>query len=139
MVVRTLNVKKDHFQPTNDDEKILGPEVPYLSAMAALLFLATHTRIDISFPLKLLARPGSPTVVHEDNATYIAQLKDEDKTKHILLKFFFSHDLQKSGDIIVQTVRLSDNQADLFTKALPTTTFKKMVHDTGMRSLNKLK
>ncbi|GJY18204.1 hypothetical protein Tco_0389695 [Tanacetum coccineum] len=71
----------------------------------------------------------SPTAVHEDNAACIAQLKDKyikgDKTKHILPKFSFTHDLQKSGNIIVQKVRLSDNQADLFTKALPTTTFKK--------------
>ncbi|GJV87632.1 retrovirus-related pol polyprotein from transposon TNT 1-94 [Tanacetum coccineum] len=44
MVVRTLNVEKDHFQPTNDDKEILGLEVPYLSAMGALLFLASHTR-----------------------------------------------------------------------------------------------
>ncbi|GKE22613.1 hypothetical protein Tco_1434125, partial [Tanacetum coccineum] len=85
----------------------------------------------------------SPTVVHEDNATCIAQLKDiyikGDKTKHILSKFFFTHDLQKSGDIIVQKVHSSDNQADLSTKVLPTTTFKKLVHDTGMRRLNQLK
>ncbi|GJY43397.1 hypothetical protein Tco_0431610 [Tanacetum coccineum] len=84
----------------------------------------------------------SPTVVHEDNAACIAQLKDEyikgDKTKHILPKFSFTHDLQKSGGIIVQKVRSSDNQADLFTKALPTT-FKKLVHGTGMRRLNELK
>ncbi|GJY82816.1 hypothetical protein Tco_0496192 [Tanacetum coccineum] len=45
----------------------------------------------------------------------------------------------KSGDIIVQKVRSSDNQADLFTKALPTTIFKKLVHDTGMRRVNELK
>ncbi|GJW39196.1 hypothetical protein Tco_0065041 [Tanacetum coccineum] len=39
----------------------------------------------------------SPIVVHEDNATCIAQLKDRyikgDKTKHILPKFLFTHDL----------------------------------------------
>ncbi|GJY94614.1 hypothetical protein Tco_0510975 [Tanacetum coccineum] len=85
----------------------------------------------------------SSRVVHEDNVACIAQLKDEyikvDKIKHILPKFFFTHDLQMSGDIIVQKVRSSDNQADLFTKALPTTTFKKLVHDTGMRRLNELK
>ncbi|GJS51138.1 hypothetical protein Tco_0624500 [Tanacetum coccineum] len=82
----------------------------------------------------------APTVVYEDNATCIAQLKDEyikgDKTKHILPKFFFTHDLQKSGDIIVQKVRSSDKQADSFTKALPTTTFNKLAHDTGMQRLN---
>ncbi|GJX98370.1 hypothetical protein Tco_0355389 [Tanacetum coccineum] len=58
----------------------------------------------------------SPTVVHEDNATCIAQLKDRyikgDKTNHILPKFFFTHDLQKSGDIIIQKVPSSDNQAN---------------------------
>ncbi|GJW09120.1 hypothetical protein Tco_1571543 [Tanacetum coccineum] len=74
--------------------------------------------------------------------TCIAQLKGGyikgDKTNHILRKFFFTHDLQKSGDIIVQKVRSSTNQADLFTKALATTTFKKLVHDTGMRRLNEL-
>ncbi|GKE25552.1 hypothetical protein Tco_1440936 [Tanacetum coccineum] len=85
----------------------------------------------------------APTAVHEDNATCIAQLKGGyikvNKTNHILPKFFFTHDLQKSGDIIVQKVRSSDNQEDLFTKALATTTFKKLVHDTEMRRLNELK
>ncbi|GJS25735.1 hypothetical protein Tco_0486355 [Tanacetum coccineum] len=82
----------------------------------------------------------APTDIHDDNAAYIAQLKDGyikgDKTKHIIPKFFFTHNLQKSGDIIVQKVRSSDNQAYLFTKALSTTTFKKLVHDTGMQRLN---
>ncbi|GJZ41201.1 hypothetical protein Tco_0588087 [Tanacetum coccineum] len=209
MVVRTLDVEKDHFWPPSDDEEILGPEVPYLSAIRALLFLVSHTRLDISFPLnqnsscptrihwsgvkqifrylqgtkdiglfytnlskrnlvgfemqdicliptslgpkldmfsssnaamswcsvkqtmgatssnhaKILAihdasrecvwlrsviqhirescgissGQEAPAVIHEDNATCIAQLKDEyikgDKTKHILPKFFFTHDL----------------------------------------------
>ncbi|GJZ72565.1 hypothetical protein Tco_0636711 [Tanacetum coccineum] len=242
-----------------DDEEMLGPEVPYLSAIGALLFLASHTRPDISFSLNLLARYNScptrrhwngvkqifhylqgtkdmglyytissernlvcfadagymsdphtgrsqtgyvftssntaiswrsvkqtmsatssnhaeilaiheasrecvwlrsviqhirescgissgqeaPTIVHEDNAACIAQLKDGyikgDRTKHILPKFFFTHDLQKSGDIIVQQIRSSDNLADLFTKALPTATFKKLVHGIGMRRLKELK
>ncbi|GJT68913.1 secreted RxLR effector protein 161-like protein [Tanacetum coccineum] len=84
----------------------------------------------------------APTVV-EDNASCIAQLKDEyikgDITKHILPKFFFTHDLQKSGDIIVQQIRSSDKLANLFTKALPTATFKKLVHGIGMRRLKELK
>ena len=258
MVVRTLDVEKDPFRPPSDDEEILGPEVPYLSAIGALLFLASHTRPDISFSLNLLARYSScptrrhwngvkqifrylqgtkdmglyyinssernlvgfadagylsdphtgrsqtgyvftssstaiswrsvkqtmsatssnhaeilaiheasrecvwlrnvvqhirescgissdkeaPTIMHEDNAACIAQLKDGyikgDRTKHILPKFFFTHDLQKSGDIIVQKVRSSENLADLFTKALPTATFKKLVHGIGMRRLNEL-
>ncbi|GJY24422.1 hypothetical protein Tco_0398080 [Tanacetum coccineum] len=62
-----------------------------------------------------------------------------DITKHILSKFFFTHDLQKSGDIIIQQIRSNDNPSDLFTKALPTTTFKKLVHGIGMRRLKELK
>ncbi|GKA15946.1 reverse transcriptase domain-containing protein [Tanacetum coccineum] len=71
--------------------------------------------------------------IHEDG--YIKG----DRFKHILPKFFFTHELHKIGDIIVQKVRSSDNLADLFTNALPNTTFKKLVHDTEMRRLNELK
>ena len=67
------------------------------------------------------------TIMYEDNAACIAQLKDEyikgDRTKHILPKFFFTHDLQKSDDVQVLQIRSNDNLADLFTKALPTSTY----------------
>ena len=76
------------------------------------------------------------------HAACIAQLKDGyikgDRTKHILPKFFFTHDLQKNGDVRVVQVRSSDNLADLFTKALPTSTFKKVVHLIGLRRLKDL-
>ncbi|GJY97666.1 hypothetical protein Tco_0514576 [Tanacetum coccineum] len=75
--------------------------------------------------------------------TCIAQLKEGyikgDWTKHILPKFFSTHDLQKNGDIIIQQVRSSDNLADLFTKSLPTSTFRKLSHNIGMRQLKDLK
>ncbi|KAJ9561443.1 hypothetical protein OSB04_006603 [Centaurea solstitialis] len=259
MVVRSLDVEKDHFRPPTADEDILGPEVPYLSAIGALMFLAGHTRPDISFSLNLLARYSScptkthwngikqifrylqgtknlglyfanlskgslygfadagylsdphtgrsqsgyvftmggtaiswrstkqtmtatssnhaeilaiheasrecvwlrnviqhirgscgiitdkepPTILYEDNAACIAQLKEGyikgDRTNHILPKFFFTHDLQKSGDIIVQQVRSCENLADLFTKSLLNSTFQRLVHDIGMRRLKDLK
>jgi hypothetical protein len=49
MVVRSLDVNKDPFRPRENDEELLGPEVPYLSAIGALMYLAGHTRPDISF------------------------------------------------------------------------------------------
>ena len=52
--------------------------------------------------------------------------------KQISLFFFFTHELEKSGDIDVQQIRSCDNLADLFTEALPTSTFKKLVYDIGM-------
>ena len=78
-----------------------------------------------------------PTVLYEDNAACIAQIKGGyikgDRTKHISPKFFYSHELQKNGDIDVQEIRSCDNLADLFTKALQTLTFEKMVYNIGMR------
>ncbi|KAL0307095.1 UNVERIFIED_CONTAM: hypothetical protein Sradi_6126800 [Sesamum radiatum] len=77
-----------------------------------------------------------PTILYEDNATCIAQLKEVyikgGRTKHILPKFFFTHDLQKNGDIDVQQVRSSENLVDLFTKALPTAIFEKLVYNIGV-------
>ncbi|KAJ9557423.1 LOW QUALITY PROTEIN: hypothetical protein OSB04_012037 [Centaurea solstitialis] len=247
MVVRSLDVEKDHFRPPTDDEDILGPEVPYLSAIGALMFLAGHTRPDISLfkfiseiqfmsyketlewstkdlglyfanPSKgslygfadagylsdphtgrsqtgyvftiggtaipwcstkqtmvatssnhveilaiheasreclrnviqhirrscgIVSDKEPPTVLYEDNAACIAQLKEGyikgDRTKHILPKFFFTHDLQKSGDISIQQVCSCENLADLFTKSLLNSTFQTLVHGIGMRRLKDLK
>ena len=45
---------------------------------------------------------------------------------------FYTHELQKNGEIDVKQIRSSDNLADLFTKSLPAATFKKIVHNIGM-------
>lgn len=84
-----------------------------------------------------------PTVLFEDNAACIAQLKGGyikgDRTKHISPKFFFTHNLQKDGEIEVQQIRSDHNLADLFTKALPTSTFERLVKNIGMHQLKDLK
>ena len=49
MVVRSLDVEKDPFRPCEKGEELLGPEVPYLSAINALMYLANCTRPDIAF------------------------------------------------------------------------------------------
>ena len=65
MVVRSLEINKDPFRPKENDKELLGPEVPYLSIIGALIYPASHTRPDISFPLNLLARYSfSPTRRH---------------------------------------------------------------------------
>ena len=258
MVVRSLEVSKDPFRPQEENGEPLGPEVPYITAIGALMYLANATRPDIAFSVNLLARYSSsptrrhwngvkhilrylrgtsdmglfyinkdsadfvghadagylsdphkarsqtdylfiyggtaiswrstkqfivatssnhaeiiaiheasrecvwlrsvihfikercglkcdvkiPTILFEDNAACIAQLRrgfiKGDRTKHISLKLFFTHDLQKNGDIDVRQIRSSDNPADLFTKSLPASTLEKMVHKIGMRKLNHL-
>ena len=59
MVVRSLKPHKDPFQPKEPDEEILGPKVPYLNAIGALMYLAQCTRPDIAFAVNLLARYSS--------------------------------------------------------------------------------
>ena len=56
MVVRLLDVKNDQFRPCEKGEELLGHEVSYLSAISALMYLATCTRPNITFPVNLLAR-----------------------------------------------------------------------------------
>ena len=59
MIVISLDAKKDHFCPKEENEALLGPEVPYLSAIGALLYLAQCTKPDIAFSVNLLARFNS--------------------------------------------------------------------------------
>jgi len=56
MVVRSLEMEKDQFRPQEEGEEILGPEVPYLSAIGSLMYLANSTRPGIAFAVNLLAR-----------------------------------------------------------------------------------
>jgi hypothetical protein len=37
MVVRSLDVKKDPYRPRENNEKVLGPKVPYLSVIGVLI------------------------------------------------------------------------------------------------------
>ena len=65
MVVRSIDIKKGPFRPREEKEEILGPHVPYLSAVGALMYLANSTRPDITFVVNLLARhSAAPTKRH---------------------------------------------------------------------------
>ena len=85
---------------------------------------------------------NSPTIIYEDNAACVAQVRGGyikgDKTQHISPKFFYTHELQESQQDDVKQILSADNLADLFTKALPTSTFTKLVYGIGMRRVNKL-
>ena len=85
---------------------------------------------------------GNATVLHEDNVACIAQIKGEfmkgDRTKHISPKFFYTHELQKKCEIDIQQTWSCNNLANLFTKALPSTTLKKLRYDIGIRRLRDL-
>ncbi|CAA7049826.1 unnamed protein product [Microthlaspi erraticum] len=40
MVNRSLDVEKDPFRPCEENEEVLGPEVPYMSAIGGLIYLS---------------------------------------------------------------------------------------------------
>ncbi|GJX60018.1 hypothetical protein Tco_0291408 [Tanacetum coccineum] len=72
MVGRSLDRELDPFLPKEHDEDILGPEIPYLSAIGALMYLASNTRLDIAFSVNLLARYSSePTRQHWNGIKHI--------------------------------------------------------------------
>ena len=72
MVVWSLEVDKGPFRPKEDIEDILGPEVPYLSSIGALLYLTNFTKPNIAFAINLLARfSASPTRRHWNDIKHI--------------------------------------------------------------------
>ena len=72
MVVCSLDVKNDSFHPCEKVEELLGCEVPYLSAIGALMFLANCTRLNIVLSINLLARYSfSPTQRHWNGIKHI--------------------------------------------------------------------
>ena len=83
----------------------------------------------------------NPTILYEDNAACISQLREgyikSDRTKHIPPRFFsYTHELIKNNHIDIKYIQSSKNSTDFFTKALPTTIFRKHVQDIGMRYLH---
>ena len=65
-------MENDPFHSKEDGEAILGPKVPYLSAIGALMYLANCTRLDIVFLVNLLAIYSStPTCRHWNGVKHI--------------------------------------------------------------------
>jgi len=44
------------FRPQENDKDLLGPEVPYLSVITTLMYLANYTSRDIAFVVNLLSK-----------------------------------------------------------------------------------
>ena len=82
------------------------------------------------------------TILHDDNATYNGQIREGyikgDPTEHILSKFLYTHELQKSGEINAQQIRSNNNLINVFTKALSTIIFNKFINQIGMTQLKVL-
>ena len=55
MVIHSLELNKGPFHHKEENEELSGLEVPYLSAIGALMYLANCIRPDIVFSVNLLA------------------------------------------------------------------------------------
>ena len=55
--------------------------------------------------------------------------------KDIVPKLFYPHKLQEIGEINISQITACDNLAELFTKSLPTSMFKKILHMRRLRNL----
>ena len=64
--------------------------------------------------------------------------EDTSKATEQKPKLFFTYDLEENGDICIQKIQSSENPADLFTKALSTSTFEKFVRKIVIRRLRDL-
>ena len=71
MVFWSLEFDKDPFKPKEDIEDILGQEVPYLSAIGALLYLENCTKPNIAFVVNLLPRFNAPIRRHWNGIKHI--------------------------------------------------------------------
>ena len=84
----------------------------------------------------------TPTIIFEDNSACVTQMESgyikSNMTKHIIPKLFYPHELQKNGEIEILQTKSCVNLADLFTKSLPYTAFRKCIEGICMTRLRDL-
>ena len=106
------------------------------------VYLVKIRYIAYSWLLSIDTITNSPTIIYENNAAYVAQVKggfiNGDKIKHISSKIFYTHELQESRYVYFKQIRSTNNLTDLFTKSLSTSIFEKLVYGICMRRVNKM-
>ena len=84
----------------------------------------------------------TPIIIFENNSACVTKMESgyikSNMTKHIIPKLFYPHELQKNGEIEILQTKSCVNLADLFTKSLPYTAFRKCIEGIGMRRLRDL-
>jgi hypothetical protein len=87
MIVQSLKMETGQFRPRDEGEDILGSQVPNLSAIGALMYLANCTRPDIAFAVNLLARhSAAPTKHHWTGVKCILRYLNDTKDLGLFYK-----------------------------------------------------
>ncbi|XP_026378445.1 uncharacterized protein LOC113272866 [Papaver somniferum] len=76
MIGRSLDVQKDPFRPKEDGEEVLGAEIPYLSAIGALLYLKGTIDTGLFYPYEDENRIAETTPYTETPNTVLVGFAD---------------------------------------------------------------
>jgi len=101
-------------------------EAEYISLSHATRHILWHQMLIRELGFK----PDRPFNLHNDNRGAIALTRDPQfhgRSKHIDIRHHFLHELIKRGNLNIHHIRSEDNIADIFTKPLTDTLFKKFV------------
>ena len=73
-----------------------------------------------------------------DSKCAIALINGDDNThaKHIDVRYNYTREQQAMGNILVTHIKVTEQPADLFTKALPRTTFEKYRQQIGVKHID---
>ncbi|GJY22068.1 hypothetical protein Tco_0394634 [Tanacetum coccineum] len=80
-VGRSLNVDNDLFRPCEEDEDVLGPEVPYLSAIGALTFSCKFSDMEDDVDISALTMEQYIALIPDDIKPVIVNPKIGDDVK----------------------------------------------------------
>ncbi|GKD89474.1 hypothetical protein Tco_1364981, partial [Tanacetum coccineum] len=118
MVGRSLNVDNDPFRPCEEDEDVLGPETPYLSAIGALMhwngikhtFLYLHGTTDLGLFYSNNSKQGS---IGYADASYLSDPhKARSQTGYVFLNGGTAISWRSQKQTLVAT---SSNHAEVIT------------------------
>ncbi|KAL4558583.1 hypothetical protein LXL04_036784 [Taraxacum kok-saghyz] len=157
-VVRHFEAEKELFRHCKKYEILLGPEVPYLSAIGAVMYIIvlaeqddsgmdSNTFLSTSSILKrlyqIMRQDNCGLTCNRDVSTILYEdiVSVSKATTPIIYhqSSFSPMTFKKKCDINIHKIQSCNNLADLFTKSLPTSKFEKMVRNIGMRRFKKIK
>jgi len=103
---------------TTEAEYVACSEV--VKEILFILYLLRHMKIEVELPI----------LVNVDNIGVIFLAENQsssDCTKHVDIRYHFIHQYIKEGTVLIEFVRSSENDSDIFTKNVTSETFNKHV------------
>ena len=90
-----------------------------------LLFLVKHTRPDLSNSTRELSKVMDKATEGHMKEFLAENQNSSDRTKHVDIRYHFIRQYIKDGTIMIEFVRSSENDSDIFTKKVTSETFNR--------------